>query len=120
MEEKIRETAVPEAKEAEKSQEKVPENSSAKVKPDKLLQLKAKQEKAAAVLEKAAKKAKAIQEEIAAEEKKLHDKEIKSLDNACKTAKISLAEVTKLIVLMSENSLTVAEITEMIGGKSSV
>lgn len=118
MEEKIKETSVPEAKEAEKKQEKAPENNSAKPKPDKLLQLKTKQEKAAAALEKATKKAKAIQEEIAVEEKKLHDKEIKSLDNACKTAKISLAEVTKLITLISENSLTVSDITEMIGGKT--
>lgn len=122
MEEKIKKeaenTTAPEAKETEKNQEKAPEKDSAKVKPDKLEQLKAKQEKAAAVLEKAAKKAKAIQEEIAVEEKKLHDKEIKNLDNACKTAKISLAEVTKLITLISENSLTVSDITEMIGGKT--
>lgn len=113
MEEKNKEvSAAPEA--AENKQDK---KKPAKVKQDKLEQLRAKQEKAAAVLEKAAKKAKAIQDEIATEEKKRHDKEIKNLDSLCKTMKIELADIIGLIQLMSDNGLAVSDITEMIGGE---
>ena len=74
-------------------------------KPDKLTVLKAKHEKAAAAVEKAAEKAKKIQDEIAAEEQKRRDKEIKQLDGICKSMKIALTDVISLIKLISENNL---------------
>lgn len=113
MEEKNKEVSAAFGAAENKQDEKKP----AKAKPDKLEQLKAKQERAAAVLEKAAKKAKAIQDEIAAEERKLHDKEIKKLDSLCKNMKIKLADVIGLIQLMSDNELIIDDITKMIGGE---
>ncbi|MCM1523790.1 MAG: hypothetical protein NC120_04960 [Ruminococcus sp.] len=89
----------------------------AKSKTDKLTALKIKQEKAAAAVEKAAKKAKAIEEAIAAEQRKRRDKDIKQLDDICRNMKIELADVIALIGQISENQLTVKDISEMIGGK---
>ncbi len=109
MEEKIKEAY----EEQVKTEEKVPEKQ---LKADKLTTLKAKHEKAAAAVEKAAKKEKAIREEIAAEEQKIHDKEIKQLDGICKSMKISLADVIRLIEIISENNITVSEAAELIGG----
>lgn len=86
-------------------------------KPDKLTVLKAKHEKAAAAVEKAAEKAKKIQDEIAAEEQKRRDKEIKQLDGICKSMKIALTDVISLIKLISENNLTINDVAELIGTK---
>ena len=78
MEELINETLEPNEAAEVVSEEKKAEKHS-EPKPDKLAVLKAKQEKAAAAVEKAAEKAKKIQDEIAAEEQKRRDKEIKQL-----------------------------------------
>lgn len=86
-------------------------------KPDKLTVLQAKYEKAAAAVEKAAKKEKAIRDEIAAEEQKRRDKEIKQLDSICKSMKIALTDVISLIKLISENNLTINDVAELIGTK---
>lgn len=86
-------------------------------KPDKLTVLKAKHEKAAAAVEKAAEKAKKIQDEIAAEEQKRRDKEIKQLDSICKSMKVALTDVISLIKLISENNLTINDVAELIGTK---
>ncbi len=86
-------------------------------KPDKLAALKAKREKAVQAVEKAESKAKAVEAEIAAEEKKLHDKEIKRLDGLCSKLKIGLTDVIKLVESISENNLTLNEVTELIGTK---
>lgn len=113
MEEKNKEVSAA----TEAAENKQDEKKPAKVKPDKLGQLMEKQEKAAAVLKKATEKAKAIEDEIAAEKRKLHDKEIKKLDSLCKNMKINLADVIGLIQLLSDNGLAMSDITEMIGGE---
>lgn len=86
-------------------------------KPDKLTVLQAKYEKAAAAVEKAAKKEKAIRDEIAVEEQKRRDKEIKQLDSICKSMKIALTDVISLIKLISENNITINDVAELIGTK---
>lgn len=99
-------TEVAEVKNAEKG-----------AKPDKLTVLQAKYQKAAAAVEKAAKKEKAIRDEIAAEEQKRRDKDIKQLDTICRNMKISLTDVISLIKLISENGLTINEVADLIGTK---
>lgn len=86
-------------------------------KPDKLTVLKAKHEKAAAAVERAAEKAKKIQDEIAAEEQKRRDKEIKQLDSICRNMKINLTDVISLIKLISENDLTINDVADLVGTK---
>ncbi|MCI9410246.1 MAG: hypothetical protein HFJ89_10580 [Oscillospiraceae bacterium] len=116
MEELINETLEPNEAAEVVSEEKKAEKHS-EPKPDKLAVLKAKQEKAAAAVEKAAEKAKKIQDEIAAEEQKRRDKEIKQLDSICKSMKIALTDVISLIKLISENNLTITDVSELIGTK---
>lgn len=84
---------------------------------DKLIALKAKREKAVQAVEKAESKAKSIEAEIAAEEKKLHDKEVKRLDGLCGKLNIGLTEVINLVEVISENRLTISDVTELIGTK---
>ena len=111
-------TAINENKENPNVTEVAEEKTAEKVaKPDKLTVLKAKQEKAAAAVEKATEKAKKIRDEIAAEEQKRRDKEIKQLDNICKGMKIALTDVISLIKLISENNLTINDVAELIGTK---
>lgn len=96
---------------------KLAEKPDAEKKADKLAALKAKHEKAAAAAQKATEKAKKIQDEIAAEEQKRHDKEIKQLDSVCKSMKIALTDVISLIKLISENKLTINDVADLIGKK---
>lgn len=96
---------------------KAEEKKAEKPKSDKIAVLQEKYQKAAAAVEKAAKKEKAIKDEIAAEEQKRRDKEIKQLDSLCKSMKIALTDVISLIKLISENNLTINEVAELIGTK---
>lgn len=116
MDETIKETTeIPTAAEVTAEEKKAEKHTEPK--PDKLTVLKAKHEKAAAAVEKAAEKAKKIQDEIAAEEQKRRDKEIKQLDSICKSMKIALTDVISLIKLISENNLTITDVAELIGTK---
>lgn len=116
MDETIKETTeISTAAEVTAEEKKAERHSEPK--PDKLTVLKAKHKKAAAAVEKAAEKAKKIQDEIAAEEQKRRDKEIKQLDGICKSMKIALTDVISLIKLISENNLTINEVAELIGTK---
>lgn len=91
--------------------------SSDRIKTDKLIALKAKHEKAVKALEKAECKAKAVEAEIAAEEKKRHDKDIKRLDGLCSKLNIEFADVISFIELITENNLNLNEVAELIGTK---
>lgn len=110
-------TVINETKENPNATEVAEEKAEKGVKPDKLTVLKAKHEKAAAAVEKAAEKAKKIQDEIAAEEQKRRDKEIKQLDSICRNMKINLTDVISLIKRISENNLTINDAAELIGTK---
>ncbi len=114
MEETIKETTETNETAEVETEEKKAEKGT---KPDKLTVLQAKYEKAAAAVEKAAKKEKAIRDEIAAEEQKRRDKEIKQLDSICRNMKINLTDVISLIKLISENELTINDVAELIGTK---
>lgn len=81
---------------------------------DKLAALKAEQEKRLAAVAAAEQKAKIIADKIAAEEKKRHDKDVKQLDGLCKKLKIDLADVIALVQLISDNNLTVKDVSELI------
>ena len=84
---------------------------------DKMTILKAKKEKADKALEKASSKAAAIEAEIAAEEKKLHDKEIKRLDNLCSKSNITFSDIIGLVEIIIENKFTVNDVVDLIGSK---
>lgn len=101
----------------EKQEEKAVNSSPKKEKPDKLAALKAKREKAEAAVEKAAKKAKLIEGEIAAEEQRRRDRQIKQLDGICKNMKIDLGDIISLITIISEKNITILEAAEIIGVK---
>ena len=94
-----------------------PANIETEKKADRLVALKIKHEKAAAAAQKATEKAKKIQDEIAAEEQKRRDKEIKQLDSICKNMQIALSDVINLIKLISENGLTINDVADLIGTK---
>lgn len=94
------------------------EKKSEKRKPaDKLEALRAEHEKRVKAAEAAQEKAKAIEDKIRAEERKLHEKDIKRLDNICRDNNISYSDIIGFIELMTENNLTLKDVTDLIGTK---
>ena len=84
-------------------------------KQDKIAALKAK--KADKALEKATNKVAAVDALIAAEEQKLHDKDIKKLDSLCTKLNVELSDIIRLIEKISDSKLTITEAAEMLDVK---
>ncbi len=86
-------------------------------KQDKIAALKAKKAKADKALEKATNKVAAVDALIAAEEQKLHDKDIKKLDSLCTKLNVELSDIIRLIEKISDSKLTITEAAEMLDVK---
>lgn len=84
---------------------------------DKLEALKAEQQKRLAAVAAAEKKAKDIEAKIIAEEKKRHEKDIKLLDSICAKNIITYSDIINFIEMITENNLTLKDVTELIGAK---